>query len=324
LLGFYGVMVLLVLLTLAWITVRDYHQAIAEAQRSDQSLARALDENATRAFVSVEQAMQNVVEDLDRQGGVDKADEYLMHLLLKDKVRLTPQIRGIITIAPNGQIHSHGLEYPARKVNLADRTYFQYHRHNTTTDPFISEPILSRTDGKWLIALTRRINLPSGEFGGVLLSGMEPGYFLKFYDSLSLPKGVSIQLLRSDGVVLVNYPFDESQLAGNERQNDSLAFEQMRLKRHSTMTQVSANGDEQLLTFLVNQSQLPLIITVKHDLDLILEPFHEQTLTRIMVALGLMAVVSSLLYILLRQIRRLEDIEGRLFSPSTRSMNHPI
>ncbi|WP_348945429.1 PAS domain S-box protein [Chitinibacter sp. FCG-7] len=313
LLGFYGVMVLLVLLTLAWITVRDYHQAIAEARRSDQSLARALDENATRAFLSVEQAMQNIAEDLDRHGGVDRADEYLMHLQLKDKVRLTPQIRGIITIDASGNIHSHGLEYPARKINLADRAYFQYHRNYSTTQAFISEPMLSRTDGKWLIASTRRINAPNGDFGGVLLSGMEPTYFLKFYESLNLAEGVSIQLLRSDGVVLVNYPFDESKLATNERQNDSLLFEQLRLKRHSTQTIKSTLGKEQLLTFMVNQSELPLIITIRHDLDIVLAPFHEQTVTRILMALGLMSIVSMLLYILLRQIRHVEEVEGRLF-----------
>ncbi|WP_373975812.1 PAS domain S-box protein [Chitinibacter sp. SCUT-21] len=306
-------MVLLVLLTLAWITVRDYHQAIEDAQRNDQSLARALDENATRAFVSVEQAMQNIAEDLDRQGGVEKADEYLMHLLLKDKVRLTPQIRGIITIGANGHIHSHGLEYPARKINLSDRVYFQYHSQFNNSQPFVSPPLLSRTDGKWLIAVTRRINTHSGEFGGILLSGMEPEYFLKFYESLQLPKGVSIQVLRSDGVVLVNYPFKESELARSERQNDSLTFEQMRLKRHSTILQKTAQGNEQLLTFMVNQSQLPLIITIKHDVDVVLAAFHEITLIRIMVALALMAIVSILLYILLRQIRRVEDIEGRLF-----------
>ncbi|WP_052190903.1 PAS domain S-box protein [Chitinibacter sp. ZOR0017] len=306
-------MVLLVLLSLAWITVRDYHQALAEAQRSDQSLARALDENATRAFVSVEQAMQNIAEDLDRLGGVTHADEYLMHLSLKDKVRLTPQIRGIITIGPDGVIHSHGLEYPARHINLSDRAYFHYHSQTNSTAPFISEPILSRTDGKWLIALTRRINTPQGEFGGVLLSGMEPTYFLRFYESLDLAPGVTINLLRSDGVVLVNYPYDESRLATNVRQNDTLLFEQMRLRRHSTERVQFANGREQLLTFNVNQAGLPLIITVSHDLDVILAPFKEQTITRILVAMGLMAVVSLLLYILLRQIRHLEQVEGRLF-----------
>ncbi|WP_410497910.1 PAS domain S-box protein [Chitinibacter sp. S2-10] len=306
-------MVLLVLLTLAWITVRDYHQAITEAQRSDQSLARALDENATRAFVSVEQAMQNIAEDLNRLGGVEKADEYLMHLLLKDKVRLTPQIRGIITIDSTGNIHSHGLEYPARKVNLSDRAYFQYHREYDSLQSFISEPLLSRTDGKWLIALTRRINGTQGQFGGVLLSGIEPGYFLNFYKSLDLPKGVSIQLLRSDGIVLVNYPFDESKLATNEREQYSLLFEQLRLKRHSTQRIEGEMGKEQLFTFMVNQSQLPLIITIKHDYDVILAPFHQQTMTRIMLAMGLMVVVSLLLYMLLRQIRQLEQVEGRLF-----------
>ncbi|QLG87354.1 PAS domain S-box protein [Chitinibacter bivalviorum] len=313
LLGFYGVMVLLVLLTLAWITVRDYHQAIAEAERSDQSLARALDENATRAFLSAEQGMQNIAEDLDRQGGVEHADEYLMHLLLKDKVRLTPQIRGIITIGPNGIIHSHGLEFPARKIDLSDRSYFQYHSKYSTTQNFISEPVISRTDGKWLIPLTRRIDLPSGEFGGVLLSGMEPSYFLKFYESLTLPKGVKIQVLRSDGVVLVNYPFDENKLASNLRQHDSLRFEQLRLKRSSSFITKTPQGADQLVTFMVNQSDLPLIIVITHELDTLLATFQTQTITRILAGLGLMAVVSILLYLLLRQIRRVEDIEGRIF-----------
>ncbi|QZA82428.1 PAS domain S-box protein [Deefgea piscis] len=311
LLTFYGVTVFVVLLTLTWITIRDYQQTMREAENYNLSLARALDENATRAYVSVEQAMQNVAEDLDRQGGVDKADEYVMHLLLKDKVRLTPQIRGIITIGPTGILHSHGLEYPARKISLADRVYFNYHRDFDSIRPYISEPILSRTDGKWLLPLTRRVNLPNGEFGGVLLSGMEPAYFLKFYDSLQLPKGMQIQLLRSDGVVLINYPFDESALNKNIRNDDPLLFEQLRLKRSSTY--IKNDNGEKLITFIVNQSDNPLIIRLSFNVDFILAHFKTQTYIRTALAALLMLVISILTYILMRQIKRAEQIEARLY-----------
>lgn len=311
LLAFYGVTVLLVLLTLSWITVRDYRQTLREAENYNLSLARALDENATRAYVSVEQAMQNIAEDLDRQGGVEKADEYVMHLLLKDKVRLTPQIRGIITIGPTGILHSHGLEYPTRRVNLSDRAYFAYHRNFDSIRPYISEPLLSRTDGKWLLPLTRRINLPNGEFGGVLLSGMEPAYFLKFYDSLQLPKGMQIELLRSDGIVLINYPFNEKLLGSNIRNDDPLFFEQLRLKR--TSTYIKNENGEKSITFIVNQSDNPLIIRLSHRVDLILAPFKSQTSIRIATAALLMLVISILTYILMRQIKRAEEIEARLY-----------
>ncbi|QZA78556.1 PAS domain S-box protein [Deefgea tanakiae] len=310
LLAFYGVTVLLVLLTLTWITIRDYHQTMQEAEKYNLSLARSLDENATRAYVSTEQAMQNIIEDIERQGGVEKSDEYVMHLLLKDKVRLTPQIRGIITIAPDGVLHSHGLEYPVRKVTLSDRSYFSYHRDFDSNRQYINEPILSRTDGKWLLPITRRINLPNGEFGGVVLSGMEPAYFLKFYDSLQLPKGMQIELLRSDGIILVNYPFNESKLGLNIRNNDSLFFEQLRLKRSSTFIQ-NENG-EKLVTFIVNQSDNPLIIRLSYDVDSILASFKSQTHIRIALATALMLVISILTYILMRQIRRAEETEARL------------
>ncbi|MGL4996760.1 MAG: PAS domain S-box protein, partial [Deefgea sp.] len=281
-----------------------------EAEKYNLSLARSLDENATRAYVSTEQAMQNITEDLERQGGVEKSDEYEMHLILKDKVRLTPQIRAISTIDTHGVLHSHGLDYPALKVSLSDRNYFAYHRDFDSTRQYINEPILSRMDGKWLLPITRRINLPNGEFGGVVLSGMEPAYFIKFYDSLQLPKGMNIELLRSDGLILINYPFNESQLGQNVRNHDALFFEKLRLKRSSTFIQ--NDQKEKLVTFIVNQSDNPLIIRLSYDVDSILASFKSQTYIRIALAAALMLVISILTYILMRQIRRAEEIEARL------------
>ncbi|AOX99223.1 PAS domain S-box protein [Jeongeupia sp. USM3] len=310
----YAALMVVGIAMLFWATSRDYQQALDEAERQNLSLARSLDEHATRTFVSVEQAMQNIIENLEGLGGVDQADEYLTYLLLRDKVKLAPQVRGIIAIDSHGRIQSHGLEYPTRRVDLSDRSYFRDHRQFPDLRPQIQLPIVSRTDGKWLIPVTRRINRPDGSFGGILLAGVEPNYFLDFYQSLKLPPSMHIQLLRSDGVVILNYPFDEVHVGQSVRARDPLKFEQRRLMRNTTYRQAyPATGKNALVAFHASQGELPLIVTVAIDEDAVLGKFRDNLLTRAIVALALMLIVTVLFYLLLRQLRRIEQIEGRLY-----------
>ncbi|MBM3115664.1 PAS domain S-box protein [Jeongeupia naejangsanensis] len=298
---------------LLWVTSRDYQQALDEAERQNLSLARSLDEHATRTFVSVEQAMQNIIENLEGLGGVDKADEYLTYLLLRDKVKLAPQVRGIIAIDSHGRIQSHGLEYPTRRVDLSDRSYYRYHQQFPDLRPQIQLPVVSRTDGKWLIPVTRRINRPDGSFGGILLAGVEPNYFLDFYQSLKLAPSMRIQLLRSDGVIILNYPFDEVHIGQNVRNADPTLFERHRLKRTTVFRQNDpASNRDELVAFHASQGELPLIVTVSIDEDTVLGKFRENLFTRAVITIALMLVVTVLFYLLLRQLRRIEQIEGRL------------
>ncbi|MDW5418807.1 PAS domain S-box protein [Iodobacter sp. CM08] len=307
----YTVLTIVTLLALVWMSVRDYQETIKEAERGSLSLARSLDEHATRTMVSVEQSMQNIVENLNQFGGADRADELQMHLVLQDKVKLTPQVRGIITIDSKGLIQSHGLEYPARRINLADRSYFQYHQQFKDTRPMIGNPVLSRSDGKWLIPVTQRIQKPDGQFGGVVLAGVEPQYFIQFYKSLKLPAGSHVHLLRSDGIILLSYPFDETQIGRNLRETDPLLFEQRRLQGSSVYPS-SDDNIKQLTAFHTSQSTLPLIILISTDRSILLNRFNNDLITRSIAGLSFMLIISCLLYLLLQQLRRIESIEARL------------
>jgi PAS domain S-box-containing protein len=307
----YVILAMVTTLALILISINDYQETIKEAERSSLSLARSLDEHATRTFVSVEQSMQNIVENLNQFGGVDHADELQTHQVLQDKVALTPQVRGIITIDSQGLIQSHGLEYPTRRVNLADRSYFKYHKQFQDSRPMIGNPVLSRTDGKWLIPVTQRIKKNNGEFGGVILAGVEPQYFIQFYQSLKLPSGSHVHLLRSDGIILLSYPFDETQINRNLREIDPLLFEKRRLQGSSVYP--SADKNTQLLTtFHTSQSTQPLIILISTDRNTLLHRFNKDLITRAIAGLSFMLIISCLLYLLLQQLRRVETIEARL------------
>jgi PAS domain S-box-containing protein len=300
---FYALTLVMVLITAGWLSLKDYRDTLQGAERQSMSLARSLDEHATRSMVSVEQAMQNLIEDIERSGGTAHLDERWAHERLQGKISLTPQIRGIIAINAKGILVAHGLEYPTRRVDLSDRLYFPYHRDHDDAHLRIGEPLVSRTDYKWLIPVTLRINNPDGSFGGVMLSGVEPDYFLKFYESLHLERGTRIQLLRSDGMLLLSYPLDITRLGAE--------IERSRQDGFRALTDSNLTSERQFIAQISSQN-VPITIRVITDPDWVLRKFYHDAQIRIISLLFIVTVLTLMLFLLLRQIRRAEESESRL------------
>lgn len=311
--GLYITATLVVALGITWSSWNDYQRALQETETQTLSLARLLDEHATRSLVSVDQAMQNVGEDIERSGGTDQVNERWLYERLKEKVQLTPQIRAIIAMNSKGVIRIHGLEYPARRVDLSDRDYFAYHRDNQDRQSRIGDPIVSRTDNKWLLPLTKRLNHPDGSYDGVMLAGMEPNYFLRFYDTLRLDKGTRIQLLRKDGVELLNYPHNAATLGRNLRTSSPAAFDKLSGTGTVFFRGKNSHGAEVYVTQLSNQTNLPLIVRITTEQSQVLGKYRQEIITKVTTAILLMLVTSIMFYLLMRQIKRVEESEFRLY-----------
>ncbi|KPC55236.1 PAS domain S-box protein [Amantichitinum ursilacus] len=313
LLWFYIALLLFSGLTLAWLTLRDYNANIEEARAQDLLLARSLDEQASRTFLGAEQSAQATIERLAASNGIDSTEEHDLSAETHDRTRQTTQVGEMITIDSQGILHSSSLRYPSKPMDMSDRTYFSYHRDVDDARFLLSPPVLSRTDGRWLIPVSHRINKQDGSFGGVLLTGIDPAYFTRFYDSLKLPRGTHIKLLRSDGVVLMNYPFALAELGRNVRQPDGVRFNGPESAPGSHYRDMGSEGSDELLTYLVSNGDLPLVVSVSSDVNTVMQKFHSDLVSRAISAIVLILVVSVLLYILLRQIRRVEQIESRLY-----------
>lgn len=309
----YTLTMLIVCIVIAWSSWRDYQRTLHEIEQQTFSLARLLDEHATRTIISVEQAMQNISEDLQRVGGVNSADERWGHEQVKAKVELTPQTRAIIAMDEKGILRIHGLEYPTRKIDLSDREYFAPHRDTQGVRARIGMPIISRTDSKWLIPLTRRINRPDGSFDGIMLAGMEPNYFLHFYESLKLERSTRIQLVRSDGVALLTYPLDPAVMGRDLRAQDPDDFEKRARSSSTFLPGLDSRGAEVFVTQLANQTDLPLSVRIISDRASVFSKFRQETTVKATSAALLMAVVSVMAYLLLRQINRVDEAESHLY-----------
>lgn len=67
--------------------------------------------------------------------------------------------------------------------------------------------MVSRTNGKWVITLSRRLETQSGAFNGVVVVTLGIENFLALYGQINIGHSGVIGLTTQSGVLLVRYPF---------------------------------------------------------------------------------------------------------------------
>ena len=114
---------------------------------------------------------------------------------------------------------------PTPAANLSDREYFKIHKENDNGSAFIGKPIISRTTGKTVIPITRRLSKPDGSFGGIVVVQIEPYRFTEFYKDVTLNTGDTLVLLGLDGIVRARRD-GNTETSGEDLTNGNLLREQ--------------------------------------------------------------------------------------------------
>ncbi len=167
---------------------------MAAAERDLANLTRVSQEHANRTFRSADQVIRFI---------------QARYLEIGNRLNLAELTeRGVIDaeIFPQvGIIDARGIYVLANlpttgKLDLSDREHFKVHVGADSGQMFISKPVLGRASKKWSIQLTRRINGKNGEFAGVVVVSVDPGYFTRFYSELKLGNEGVMALYGLDGV----------------------------------------------------------------------------------------------------------------------------
>ena len=174
-----------VLLLATWFHVQTRNtesraQELASTERDLSNLTRLSQEHVNRTLRSADQVIRFV------QSRYLEIGDHL------DLVQLTTS--GVIDAEifnQVGVIDAKGIyilaNLPMKSgLDLSDREHFKVHLANDGVGLFVSKPVLGRASGKWSIQLTRRINRPNGDFAGVVVVSIDPGYFTRFYNELNL------------------------------------------------------------------------------------------------------------------------------------------
>jgi hypothetical protein len=272
---FIGVVCVLLIGTDLWRSVAARRAQIDEMTTATSNLARAMAQHANDAFKEADTTLIGMVERVE-EDGTSPADLARLHRSLVSRVQQLPQLNGLFIFDKDGAWIVNSQAKLDSRFNNSDREYFEYHRTHTDQGSHIGPPVKSRSTGKWIVPVSRRIDAPDGSFAGVALATIDIDFFSRFYDSLDLGQSGAAVLVLNSGTMIVRRPFEDRFVGKNV--SDTALYRSHLEGRSGVFTTKSSQDHVTRLNSLRELQDYPLFVAAALSEDEILGPWWRDTL----------------------------------------------
>jgi PAS domain S-box-containing protein len=283
----------------AW---RAYNNALAATNREITNVATALAEQSAWTFQGIDLLLRDTVrwyENDSKKIAPERLDE-----ILANRTMGARQIH-LITITDAQGIQRHrsvGSSPP--DFDVSDRSYFSAQRERSA-GMFMSEPLITRSEGRAGIVLSRRLEDETGAFAGVVAAVVNLEDLEKFYAAVNLGNGSAVHLLRGNGQLLVSEPPRPGSIGKTLPQ---LSFA---LKAPSNGFTDPIDGKQEFIA-VAGVRDTPLFVAVTREKSVALHPWRDEAMrlaarSAVVALLGLIGI-----WMLWLQLRRIEAGERAL------------
>jgi diguanylate cyclase (GGDEF)-like protein len=185
-----------IFVTAAYLINEDRKNAVKEAQRQGENLARLFEQSVLRSFKNAD----NTILALRRSFQNDPVNTDLVAWATD------PQLKNDLTfqfsiVGPDGRIKASSLGAAPLKLNISTQEHFRTQVAATEDRLYIGAPVVMQTTGKRAMMLTRRLVAPDGSFNGVLSASFDVLQLERFYQAIDLGEDGVISLIGLDGVM---------------------------------------------------------------------------------------------------------------------------
>jgi two-component system, sensor histidine kinase len=290
--------IILIWIGALYFTKSEKLQTEAAARQTAANLARAFEEQIIRTIREADQTLLSV-----RDAYVTDPLHFDISRWTHDALYVTGAIRQISIINKDGRLVVSSIAGTSPGIDLSDREHFRVHAERQTDELFISKPVLGRVSGRWSIQLTRRITLPDGSFGGVVVASLDSQYISQFYRSIDVGKKGVVALISKDGTVLAR------RAAGLSGVGESLAHG-MVLKEYARSpagfytTASQLDGVRRLFAYR-GIAGYPLIVTVGLADDEVFRVYEHDRIKHIGIAVLLTLALCAATFVMARYERLL-------------------
>ncbi|SAK45131.1 multi-sensor hybrid histidine kinase [Caballeronia hypogeia] len=307
---FIVVVCVLLVSTDVWRSVAARRVQIDEMTTATSNLSRAMAQHANDTFKEADTTLIGMVERIEEDGTSPEALVRL-HRSLATRVAQLPQLNGLFVYDRDGAWVVNSQPALESRFNNSDREYFEYHRTHTDQGTHIGPPVQSRSTGRWIVPVSRRIDAPDGSFAGVALATIDIEFFSRFYDSLDLGQSGAAVLVLNTGVMVVRRPF-EDRFVGKNVIHTTLFRAHLEPGRAGIFTTNSSQDHITRLNSVRELQDYPLFVAAALAEDEILGPWWRDTLWHACVT-GLLALVLALFGAsLVRQVTARTRVEQEL------------
>lgn len=283
---------------------RDYWRTASAAENVVATIAAEI----TRNFELYDLSLQGVIEGL-RFPEIASIPAALRQQLLFDRAATAKHLGSIFVLDRNGDLVLDSRTTEPPRASHADSEYFQVARDNPNGLMHLSAP-WSTAEGEHLIAISRRISTPEGEFRGVVVGTMRLSYFFGLLQNVKIRPGDRLRLLRTDGTVVMNQPFNFNEIG--RKLPSGTAFARMLESETGVFDHIGASDGIKRLFVFSHVGTSPLVISYGQSLAGVYAVWWHQTL-RLGAVIGLVSIMNiALIVFLARALKRGTLAEYRL------------
>lgn len=221
---FITALVVSVIATLALLSA--WQERVLSAERSlatTQNLAHLLDRNISGSFDKIDVVLRNVVLQYEAALRTGKVNEAALNDFLAKQESLIPEALSLRIANPKGIVSFGSGLSKTDSISISDRKYFIRQRDDSTAGLAVSEPLFSRINKQWAIALSRRLNTADGSFAGIVYVVFATDTFEKVMSSLSLGDGGAASIRMADLALVHRKPTPEKTIGSKNVSNELLA-----------------------------------------------------------------------------------------------------
>jgi diguanylate cyclase (GGDEF)-like protein/PAS domain S-box-containing protein len=245
--------------------VNEHREADKHVQFEMDNISRLLEEHTLATVQKVDLLLRDIQGHIrpgdlrmKREASSKRAKE--LHAMLESRLETVPEVSVfLLTNAKGEHIHSSLATLP--EINISDRAHFQRARDDPAAGLVISAPVISRSTGKWTLALVRRLNFEDGRFAGVVIAVLDMEHFQNLFNTLNLDSHGSVALYDRELHLAARYPPSDKDMGKIVHGLTFEKFLNQGVKHGTYHARSPVDGIERLFSFR-QVGDLPLIVTV--------------------------------------------------------------
>jgi diguanylate cyclase (GGDEF)-like protein len=284
-----------------WNSWNSRSEELRQMSTAASNLARAMAQQADDTIKEADTALVGVVERIEYDGTGPAAVERLRKVLASQVTEL-PQLDALHVYDKDGNWIVNSRHNAPENLNNADREYFVFHRTHAERGPHIGIPVKSRTTGRLLVPISRRIDQADGSFAGVALATIDIDFFMKFYDSLDIGEAGAVALVLENGTMMTRRPFSAGTVGRDMRDTDLFRAYTAQGPAGTDYIRSAQDGVTRLNSFR-RVANYPLFVAAALSKDEILAVWWHDTLWH---SAGVILLAGIVGFVGLRLVRQIE------------------
>jgi hypothetical protein len=263
--------------------------SLERASESATSIVSAIESDVRRNIETLDLSLQAVRDGLARPEVMTLSPE-LRHLVLFDRSATARQFGAILVLDENGivRLDSRTPDPPADDHSARD--YFEVHKFGRSGGVYVSHPFLGRNTGEAMVGVSRPLKHADGSFAGVVMGSIRLNHLKELFKNSALGMQGNITLIRTDGTMVMRWPFDSSMLAKRIMRGE---FYQRAAVANKGQFEAVANIDQIRRLYVFREfDELPLVLFVGQSVTDIYAAWrgYAWTVGAMMALLSLLAV----------------------------------